>query len=52
MKLVFGRCSVRISAGTPTVLIEVFLGILQSLHGDTGVVPDSKLRPLHCHTIL
>jgi hypothetical protein len=44
--LVFGKCSARISVGAPTILIEVFLDILQSLHADTGVVPQSKRQPL------
>jgi hypothetical protein len=36
---VFGRCSVRISAGTPDILTKDFRGFLQSLEANAGVIP-------------
>jgi hypothetical protein len=50
--LVFGTFSVRISAGIPDIMTEVYLGIPQSVQANTGTVPrfghDRFLRnPFH-----
>jgi hypothetical protein len=37
-KLVFGRCSIRISAGTPAILTASFRGFPQFLHTNTGII--------------
>jgi hypothetical protein len=35
---VFGRCSVRMSTGTPAIMTEVFLSLTQSLQVNVGIV--------------
>jgi hypothetical protein len=53
---VFGRRSVRISAGTPAILTEIFHGFCQCLHvNSTSIKPVwliSKLFPIHYSPIL
>jgi hypothetical protein len=39
LKLIFGRCSVGISAGTLAILIEGFLGFPQSFQENSEIVP-------------
>jgi hypothetical protein len=44
--LAFGKRPVRISAGTPTIVIETFRIFLQSLLGNAGMVPQIRPRSL------
>jgi hypothetical protein len=38
--LVFGRCSVLISAGVSPILREIFCGFIQSIQANAGVILD------------
>jgi hypothetical protein len=37
--IVFGKCSVRISVGTPTILTEVFRDFPQLIRPNIGIAP-------------